>query len=228
MLYSRTLTESLAVTSVVSNTEASHNANMKVKQSLIDAAQRELKEVTKILNEEHQRLEKLRQQADKRKRLRQRSINLRKANEQKRSYVKAALGVEARNEIKVGEADAGLEIDSTILLDSLQSENASLQLTPQQKTYVSQLPTAAVLKARVAAYRQVNARMEQEAMNHKRQSLEVEAQLRKLVALSSGVKVEEVDERLPSLLKAVDSEDPRGVETGRVRDFLRKVDGEET
>jgi regulatory protein SWI6 len=52
---------------------------------------------------------------------------------------------------------------------------------------------------------------------------------RRVVSLCTGVDEDKVEESLPNLLQAIESEKGAGIEVegdvARVRDFLRKVDG---
>ena len=132
-------------------------------------------------------------------------------------------GADIRTDIKVGEADAGLEIDTSILSPSGTSQSSTF--LPHQREYIAGLPPAAVLKARAAAYRKNNARLETQAKNLQSQSSELEAQLRKVVSLCTGVAEDRVDEMVDGLSAAVESEGGEDVEVGRVRDFLRRVEG---
>ncbi len=132
--------------------------------------------------------------------------------------------LEARADVKIGEADAGLEIDSS--LANIDPMNPG-DLTPQQFSYVSSLPPAKVLEARVSAYRRNNARLEAQAKDLASRSIELEEQLRKVVALCTGVEESRVDEMVAGLVAAVESERGEDVEVGRVREFLRRVEGAE-
>ncbi|KAG8526568.1 uncharacterized protein KY384_008769 [Bacidia gigantensis] len=206
----------------VAETETSFNANMQSKQSLIDQSQSNLKESTRLLNEERERLKVVQEAAEKRKALRQRISNLKAANEQHRQY----LGAAARADIKLGEADAGLEVDATILPPPPYSATDPLELDENQKSYVSSLPTAAVIEARKRAYKQLNDGLEKRYRELKSQSFEAEGMLRKLVALCTGVGEEKVDEQIARLVRVMGKEEIGERESRRVREFLRRVEGE--
>ena len=134
--------------------------------------------------------------------------------------------------IKVGEADAGLEIDTTILpphlLESVSSPTstspAPLVLTSEQKSYLTHsLPPTPLLLARLSAYRRVNDGLEQQTRGLHDRSFELEKTLRKVVSLCTGVREQEVDEMVGGLSRAVESEGIDEVEVGRVREFLRRA-----
>lgn len=99
-------------------------------------------------------------------------------------------------------------------------------MTPEKQAYIATLPSTAILSARVVAYRKHNSRLEEEAKTLRSQSGELENQLRKIVSLSTGIPEEKIDDMVPGLMAAVASESGDDVEVGRVRDFLRRVEGE--
>lgn len=83
------------------------------------------------------------------------------------------------------------------------------------------------LRALVSAYEANNADLAHVAASLHRKSNQLECSYRKVVALCTGVPEESVEENLPSLVAAVESE--RGAlgreEAARVREFLLKVEG---
>lgn len=93
---------------------------------------------------------------------------------------------------------------------------------------MNDLPSAAILRARTLAYRQINSRLEGQAKMLHSQSSELEAKLRLVVSLCTGVDEARVEEMVGGLVTAVESEREGGddVEVGRVREFLRRVQNE--
>lgn len=123
--------------------------------------------------------------------------------------------------IQVGEADAGLVVDTSIL----GNPDEPFTMTPERREYIfTTLPNISILKARTTAYKMHNGRLESQAKALKAQSSELERQLRKVVALSTGVEEERVDGMIDGLMAAVASEGGDDVEVGRVREFLRRVE----
>ena len=106
-------------------------------------------------------------------------------------------------------------------LDSSQVQD----LTPAQREYLASLPPTDVLLARVSAYKKNSTKLQAETKSLKSKSSELEGQLRKIVALCTGVKEENVDEMIGGLVSAVESEQREDVEVGRIREFLRRVEG---
>ena len=221
----------IAITTLLSDTESSFRAEIQAKQSLIDQTHTKLRETTALLNEERRRLAELQHKSDDRKALRQRIANLRRANEHQRAYLSSNINgrsvsspTEIRPDIKVGEADAGLEIDTTKLPLS-HDYTQPLQILPQQREYLAVLPPTAILKARTTAYQRNNARLEAQAKKLHDQSSELETQLRKLVCLCLSLEEGQLDQLVGSLHTAVESEGGEDVDLARVREFLRKVEG---
>lgn len=228
---SNMLTSVIAITALLSDTESSFRSEIQAKQSLIDQTHTKLRETTSLLNDERRRFAELQRKSDDRKALRQRIANLRSANDQQRAYLSsnatgrpASSPIEIRSDIKVGEADAGLDIDTTILPLS-HDHSQPLQILPQQREYLATLPPTAILKARTTAYQKNNARLEAQAKRLHDQSSELETQLRKLVCLCLNVEEGQLDQMAGSLHAAVQSEAGEDVDLARVREFLRRVEG---
>ena len=217
----------IALKSFIAETSSSFNAQMQSKQSLIDQTHAKLRESTSLLNEERRRLADLQRRSDERKALHRRIANLQQVNAQQRAFLSNGGTAEVRTDIQVGEADAGLEINTSILPLTTTDHNQPLMLTEAQREYVQSLPTPPVIRARSNSYRRINADLESQAKLLQAQSSELEGKLRKVVALCTGVREERVDEMVGGLCKAVESEDGNEVEVGRVREFLRRVEGVE-
>ena len=215
-----------AISTLLSDTSSSFKSELQTKQSLIDQTHANLRETTSLLTAERRRLEELQRKSSERRDLRQKNANLRRANDEQRSLLSRSGNnlQEARADVKIGEADAGLEIDPSIA--NVNPVDPGV-LDPQHFTHVNSLPPAKVLQARVLAYRRNNTRLENEAKGLASRSIELEAQLRKLVTLCTGVEDSRVDEMLAGLVAAVESERGEDVEVGRVREFLRRVEGVE-
>ena len=225
------LTSMTAIKTLLSDTESSFRSEIQAKQSLIDQTHTKLRETTSLLNEERRRLAKLQRKSNDREALRQRIANLRRANDQQRAYLtsssngrSATLPTEIRLDVKVGEADAGLVIDTTILPLS-HDHSGPLHILPHQREYLATLPPTVILKARTTAYQKNNARLEAQAKKLHDQSSELETQLRKLVCLCLSLEEGQLDQLIGSLHAAVQSEGGEDVDLARVREFLRRVEG---
>jgi hypothetical protein len=93
--------------------------------------------------------------------------------------------------------------------------------TKSQAVLNANLPSASVLRARLAAYKSNNAALEDGVVQLQSKSSELAAKYRVIIGLCTGTEETKVDSVLPGLLRAVESE--RGVELGRVREFLVRV-----
>ena len=94
------------------------------------------------------------------------------------------------------------------------------------------LPDAKVLRGKVRAYEKHTARLTAQAEELQSRSSEVEGLYRRVVSLCTGVEESKVEACLEGLVQAVESETRGGSgggggdqEVGRVREFLRRVDG---
>lgn len=96
----------------------------------------------------------------------------------------------------------------------------------QNPHLVSSLPSPATLRARIAAYRANNERLEQAVGDLRSKSRELEGKYRKVISLCTHVPEERIDDVLEGLWRAVESEGG-DVELGRVREFLTRVEGVE-
>lgn len=201
---------------------------MQSKQSLIDQNHARLREVTAQLAEERRQLAEHQSRVNERKAVRQRIENLLRANEASRALVLENCPGGIRHDVQVGEADAGLDIEVNRLPKSaaVPGEPLPQQLEPNHVEYLKNLPHTRVLQARTAAYRLINAQLEGKTKALQSQSSELEIQLRKVVALCTGTEESKVEEMVDGLCAAVESEAGNDVEVGRVREFLRRVEGE--
>ena len=221
----------IAIQTLLTDIESSFGAELQAKQTQIDQAHTQLRESTKLLSEERRHLEEFQRRADERKELKQQITNLRRANEEqkqrlthRRSSSGASNTSQIRTDVKIGDADTGLEI-SPDLLPSI-SPKQHLQISPQQHAYLSSLQPTYILEARAAAYRVNNAGLQQENLQLQTRSIDLERGLRRLVALCTRESEDKIDGLAANLMIAVESERGEEVEVGRVREFLRKVETE--
>ncbi|KAK6428008.1 transcriptional regulator swi6 [Oleoguttula sp. CCFEE 5521] len=119
------------------------------------------------------------------------------------------------------------EADTAILPAELMTVllNADAAFSPQ---LAAGLPSTAFLRQNIEAYHNNNALLQRQDAGLRSRSLELEGLYRKVVSLCTDVEEGRVEEALPSLVQAVESErgGMRGEgEVGRVREFLRRVDG---
>ena len=202
---------------------------MQSKQSLIDQNHAKLREVTAQLSEEKRQLAEQQRRANDRTAIRQRVANLARANDVSRALVVEKCPGGIRTDVTVGEADAGLDVDMSRLpkqYTPVPGVPISQQLEPSQLEYLKKVPRTPMLQARTAAYRLINAQLEGRAKALQSQSSVLEGQLRKVVALCTATEESRVEAMVDGLCAAVESEAGNDVEVGRVREFLRRVEGQ--
>lgn len=129
--------------------------------------------------------------------------------------------LEPRMDVKIGEADAGLNVDTALLPERMED------LLPEHVAYLSSLPPTRILGARAIAYEQNNSALKEQAKGLRGRSSELEAKLRRVVALCTGAVESAVDGMVEGLVVAVESERAEDAESGKVREFLRRVEAVE-
>lgn len=210
------------MTSLLTSTDLSFRSELTKKQSLIDATHTKLRENTSQLGHERRRLSGLKQRADARKVLRTQVANLRRANQERATAAMQHNEGALQPNIKVGEADAGLAIDTSLLPSR---DSPATAFSNNQINTLSSLPTPYVIAARIIAYQSTNKRLQQQAKDLRAKSSILEADLKKVVGLSIGVEEKKVEEMAVGIASAVESERDEHLEVGRVRDFLRAIEG---
>ncbi|CAI6330926.1 unnamed protein product [Periconia digitata] len=100
-------------------------------------------------------------------------------------------------------------------------------LTQQHAASIANLPSTAVLGHRLEVYVQNNQMLADRSRKLKDKDGQLEVMYRKVVSLCTKVDEHRIDGVLEGLVQALDSDPLDGVEVGRVREFLRKVEGVE-
>ena len=207
---------------------------MREKQEILDLSNIKLKDAGAALADERRRLGELQAKASEKDELQQKIHNLQRSaadlrEQLARSNGQMRDGRGIMDDVTVGEADRGLDLDGQLAaIEQLFPHGDSgphLSLSQEQMAFLSSLERAEVLGGRVKAYQQHNEEVENRTRELKSQSSELEERYKKIVSLCTKVQVSSVDEVLDSLLQAVVSEQKENVELGRVRDFLRMVQG---
>lgn len=216
-----------ALSTLLADASSSFKSEVESKQSLIDQKHAKLRETSTLLAAERRRLNLLIRQATDRKGRAQRVVNLRAANEEQRTHLSriangtAGMDLDARQDITVGEADAGLEIDTQIVPFSPESRPPR-EFSPGLRNYLASLPPTAVLEARSVAYQRNNAHLKSQQKNLETRSTELESKLKRVLAISLECAEEELDQKIDGLLKAMNSEERENLGFFRVNKFLRR------
>lgn len=219
----------------------------RLKQDVIDQTNSTISTLSSLQKSEQARLEALRTRLRTRQDRAKRIANLKRWLEPQRHMLAAtttATDLSTRREIGYADAEgAGLLVQPTDLPDDVRTEAdhlirqassgpaylstpLSLPSSATLSANLSSIPTN-VLKQRITVYCQANAALLQRSRQLKDKDGQLEAMFRQVVALCTSVPEERVDEVLPGLCEALDSDPLEGVEVGRVREFLRKVEGVE-
>lgn len=219
----------------------------RLKQDLIDQTNSTISTLSSLQKSEQQRLETLRTRLRQRQDRAKRITNLKRWLEPQRHMLaatNAATDLNQKREVGYADAEgAGLLVQDTDLPEEVRQEGehlirqasggASYLSTPLSlpssaslSANLSSIPTS-VLRQRIEVYCQSNAALLQRSRQLKDKDGQLEAMFRQVVCLCTNVQEDRIDEVLPSLVEALDSDPLDGVEVGRVREFLRKVEGVE-
>jgi hypothetical protein len=222
----------------------------RLKQDSIDRTNEAIASLSAHQKTEQHRLETLRLRLRTRQERAKRISNLKRWLEPQRHSLSITTGSDLRDKRKVGYADvdgAGLVVRGEDLPAELRaagdhlirksSEGPLYLSTPlpvdltflgQQKApMLASLPSISALRHRLEAYAQNNALLANRSRMLKEKDGQLEVMYRKVVSLCTKVEEERIDGVLESLVAALESDPMDGVEVGRVREFLRKVEGVE-
>lgn len=219
----------------------------RLKQDVIDQTNSTISTLSSLQKSEQARLDSLRTRLRTRQDRAKRIANLKRWLEPQRHMLaatNAATHLTATRSIGYADAEgAGIRVADADLPPAVRTEGEhlirqasggasylstplSLPPTAELGRGLSDIPTN-VLRQRIEVYCQANAALLQRSRQLKDKDGQLEAMFRQVVALCTNVPEERVDEVLPGLVEALDSDPFDGVEVGRVREFLRKVEGVE-
>lgn len=199
---------------------ATHKQLLAAKTVSIDRLNAQIRELSAQQKQELDTLQNLTRKAKARTDRVQKIANLRRLLSEKKAAAAHNGHISPRKRKTAGDVDvnSGLGIPPNLDLE---------EGDPETQEYLATLPSPRTLRARLEAYRENNKALADQSAQLKSRSLELEGQYRKAVALCTQTAEEKVEECLPSLIAAVESE--RGglgrEEVGRIREFLMKVEG---
>ncbi|KAH8596060.1 hypothetical protein B0O99DRAFT_686109 [Bisporella sp. PMI_857] len=220
-----------SISALLTDAETEFTTEMSAKQVQIDAIHAKLRTASATLGIERARLTDLKKSAKERDELKLKIANLRRAADEERirlSQMKQQYGhSSSATEMRLGDADEGLAIPSTVPTNVLANINPNPHqpqvLDQAQRQVLASLPSTHVLRARVNSYRANNDGLQESIRDLSSKNSDLAAKYRKIISLCTGVAEGEVDSVLHNLLRAVESEH-NDVELGRVREFLQRVD----
>jgi hypothetical protein len=238
-----------AIASSFSDTQSQFNTELRTLQDRIDTHNAAIKDLHTTQTQLAAQLERVHSTIRARQERKQKLHNLRRVV----SEMKARLaeinptlvtnGAEELRNVKVGDADKEFAVpdtDTNALSSPEQQNTPGLPNPTHSQSHQSQSPTQyqpqqnispispQTLQTRLSAYSTLNVRLAAHLTTLRARDSELEAKMRKVIALCTCVPEEDVDRLLPQLCQAIESEG-EGIGTtardvGRVREFLRKVD----
>ncbi|KAI0875911.1 hypothetical protein GGS24DRAFT_488948 [Hypoxylon argillaceum] len=199
-----------SITHLLSETSNSFQAEVKKKQTDIDALHATLRSTSTQLNDARRTLESLQAAAKSQLLTRQKVVNLTRGREE-----------EQKRLAKIEQSQGPLDANSI-------SWETDLQSLPElggggERKDDGSIPSATVLRARIQALKNRTELTRTGVASLKSRSKDIEIKYRKVVALCTGTSENEVDTVLDGLVRAVESEKGE-LEVGRVRRFLGGVD----
>lgn len=221
----------------------------RLKQDAIDRVNDTIAQLSALQKTEQQKLETLRLRLRARQDRAKRIANLKRWLEPQRHMLAVNAGATNLHEKRrIGYADqegAGIVIkEDDLPYDLCQAGQHLIRHASDGPQYLSTpIPPLAidhthmtplltslsstVLRHRLDVYTQSNASLLQRSRKLKEKDGQLEIMYRKVVSLCTKVPEERVDECINQLLAALDSDPLEGMEVGRVKEFLRKVEGVE-
>ncbi|PFH57490.1 hypothetical protein XA68_15003 [Ophiocordyceps unilateralis] len=201
-----------SITHLLSDTGAAFQQEMKSKQASLDALHATLRTASTQLGDARRNVEHLTAAVKKQQLARQRVANLAHAREDEQMRL-----MNEQSRSSQPNPSSSWETELSAMLEAAEESSAGFGRE-------AMLPSAAVLRARIRAIegrRDVTRKMVQAL---KGRSRDVEVKYRRVVALCTRVKENEVDAVIDNLVKAVESEREE-LDVGRVRRFLSGVEG---
>ena len=214
----------LAVTSMLTQSLASHKEVLRSKTERIDLLTEEIRGLSTRQKTDLEVLQELKDRVRIRTERQAKVANLKREIEKKRKELHTRSNSNKTGDVTV--EPAWLNHAASQDLVSLDPTHA--QPDPELRHFITtQLPSTSVLRAYLNAYNTNNTNLQRNADLLKSRSIELESMYRKVVSLCTGVAEDKVEENLSALVAAVESEQGNlgEQEVGRVRDFLRRVDG---
>ena len=225
-----------AMNQLFDDAEREFAGELQEKQQILEQANLALKESGTALAEERHRLEEIQGRFREEEELEQKIANLDRSTAPMRMELAqqnqpTPNGNGVMENVVIGEADKGLDFDGRLAMVEQLFPNGNVDFsgpfTAEQAALISSLERAEVLHGRVWAYDQHNQGLESQAKKLRGMSSELEERYRKIISLCTRVEEDKVDGVLDNLVQAVVSEQKETLELGRVREFLRMVQGQE-
>lgn len=209
------------MTTMLTQNLASHKELLKVRTEQIDRLNDQIREFSALQKADLAKLQELKERVKMRAERQAKIANLKRAIIEQKA---AKQQNDQQTPPKVDLEPSWLDESSEEILKFETADGAPNGL--QKQFLESKVPSTKALRARLNAYLTNNSQLQNQADELRSRSIALEGMYRKVVSLCTGVAEEKVEENLPALVAAVESE--RGglgeQEVGRVREFLRRVD----
>lgn len=220
----------------------------RLKQDQIDRTNDLITQLSTQQKQEQQRLESLRTRLRTRQDRAKRIANLKRWLEPQRHMLAVNGATDLHEKRRIGFADAeGASIlikDDDLPYELRQAAEHILRRASDGPEYLStplSVPVSSsspflnqnnlstpFLRQRIEAYIAATTALRMRSRKLKEKDGQLEVMYRKVVSLCTKVDESRIEECLEGLVAALDSEEGEGVEVGRVREFLRKVEGVDT
>ena len=212
-----------SMTTMLTQSLTSHKDHIRARTEEIDLLNAKIQEFSATQKQDLEHVQELRERVRLRDERKAKIANLKRSIAEKRERRKAS-----RSPPSTEETDPSWLNESSQELVSFYSPSDPDSPNALQRQFVNNtLPSPRTLRAHLNAATAHTDNLKNQANELKSRSADVEAMYRKVVSLCTGVEEDKVEESLPALVAAVESE--KGAlgqqEVGRVRDFLRRVDG---
>ncbi|SMQ54650.1 unnamed protein product [Zymoseptoria tritici ST99CH_3D7] len=218
-----------SMTSMFTQNLASHKELLRNRAEQIDQFNEQIRELSAIQREEVEQLHERKERVRLREERQVKIANLRREIEKKKATAKRTTnrrnGNRSPSQVKRDVVPGWLSEGAQNVLSA---ETEDGRPDPEQRHFLTtQVPPSRSLQARINAFAKSNAQLEHQAAQLRSRSTEVQAMYRKVVSMCTGVPERDVEQSLPALVAAVESEQGSlgKQDVGRVRDFLRRVDG---
>lgn len=238
------------MSSILQSASMQFTQEARLKQDTIDRTNEAIAQLSALQKTESQRLESLRARMRARQDRAKRISNLRRWIDLQRKSLAVSTDADLSAVRKIGFADiegshvaiSPSDLPSQLLAaadhllrkasDGPAYLNTPLPadaafLTQTNSSMLANLPPISTLRNRLEVYTKVNRTLAQRSGMLRDKDGQLEVMYRKVVSLCTKVDEERVDSVLDLLVQALESDPLEGADVGRVKEFLRKVEGVE-
>lgn len=211
------------MTTMLNQSLATHKELLRSRTEQIDSLNSQIRESSTVQKQEQDQVNELKERVRVRAERHAKIANLKRSISEKKQRQSSQKQPPSPSRIEL----PWLSDENMATLLSSSPDPISSPTPSQRSLSQTALPSPQILQTQLNAFIQHSHSLQKQADELQSRSLSVEAMYRKVVALCTGVEEEKVEESLPSLVAAVESErSGTGIgEVGRVREFLRRVDG---